>query len=667
MTRDGLIEVNETKETAERVSNREKDADFSRPQEQPTGRKKQRMKQPEQPAAAQTPERTDEPVQESTPQAVQDAAQLQGVPSAASPLPSAPELPHQQDTGAAERVMEHIDAAHTRKASKKAAQRAQREAAAKEKSSRLQFTDEELATPELEKYVKKSNEAADRLDAARAAIPKEKKLIGERTFDEATGKGKTRLRFEEREKPINGGKSHSNPLSRPAQEAGVFVHNKIHSVEKDNSGVEGAHKSEELAERGAAFVLVYLIFLVLLGLPIMVMEFAVGRASQKSAARSFHVLEPAGTKWHLQGYACMAGNYLLMMFYTTVGGWMAAYIFKTLTGEFKGLDSDGVAAVFNDMLARPGYMTFWMVLVVLLSFFICSLGLQKGVERITKAMMSCLFLILLILCIRSVTLPGASEGLRFYLIPDFTRFTENGVGNTIFAAMGQAFFTLSLGIGAMAIFGSYIGKDHTLTGETINICLLDTLVAFLAGLIIFPSCFAFGVDPGQGPGLVFITLPNIFNQMVGGRIFGVLFFVFMTFAAQSTIIAVFENIISFSMDLFGTSRKKTVLINGIAIILLSLPCVFGFNIWSGFQPMGAGSTIQDLEDFIVSNNLLPLGSMVYLLFCTSRYGWGWKNFLAEADTGKGVKFPAWARVYVSYILPLIVLFIFIMGYYQKFK
>ncbi len=418
---------------------------------------------------------------------------------------------------------------------------------------------------------------------------------------------------------------------------------------------------------GAAFVLVYLIFLVLLGLPIMVMEFAVGRASQKSAARSFHVLEPAGTKWHLQGYACMAGNYLLMMFYTTVGGWMAAYIFKTLTGEFKGLDSDGVAAVFNDMLARPGYMTFWMVLVVLLSFFICCLGLQKGVERITKAMMSCLFLILLILCIRSVTLPGASEGLRFYLIPDFTRFTENGVGNTIFAAMGQAFFTLSLGIGAMAIFGSYIGKDHTLTGETINICLLDTLVAFLAGLIIFPSCFAFGVDPGQGPGLVFITLPNIFNQMVGGRIFGVLFFVFMTFAAQSTIIAVFENIISFSIDLFGTSRKKAVLINGIAIILLSLPCVFGFNIWSGFQPMGAGSTIQDLEDFIVSNNLLPLGSMVYLLFCTSRYGWGWKNFLAEADTGKGVKFPAWARVYVSYILPLIVLFIFIMGYYQKFK
>ena len=369
---------------------------------------------------------------------------------------------------------------------------------------------------------------------------------------------------------------------------------------------------------GAAFVLVYLIFLVLLGLPIMVMEFAVGRASQKSAARSFHVLEPAGTKWHLQGYACMAGNYLLMMFYTTVGGWMAAYIFKTLTGEFKGLDSDGVAAVFNDMLARPGYMTFWMVLVVLLSFFICSLGLQKGVERITKAMMSCLFLILLILCIRSVTLPGASEGLRFYLIPDFTRFTENGVGNTIFAAMGQAFFTLSLGIGAMAIFGSYIGKDHTLTGETINICLLDTLVAFLAGLIIFPSCFAFGVDPGQGPGLVFITLPNIFNQMVGGRIFGVLFFVFMTFAAQSTIIAVFENIVSFSMDLLNWSRKKSVILNFIIIVLGSIPCAVGYSVLSGFQPFGPGSAVLDLLDFLVSNVIMPLGSLVFLFFCTRR-------------------------------------------------
>ena len=418
---------------------------------------------------------------------------------------------------------------------------------------------------------------------------------------------------------------------------------------------------------GAAFVLVYLIFLVLLGLPIMVMEFSVGRASQKSAARSFHVLEPAGTKWHLQGYACMAGNYLLMMFYTTVGGWMAAYICKTLTGEFKGLDSDGVAAVFNDMLARPGYMTFWMVLVVLLSFFICSLGLQKGVERITKAMMSCLFLILLILCIRSVTLPGASEGLRFYLIPDFTRFTENGVGNTIFAAMGQAFFTLSLGIGAMAIFGSYIGKDHTLTGETINICLLDTLVAFLAGLIIFPSCFAFGVDPGQGPGLVFITLPNIFNQMVGGRIFGVLFFVFMTFAAQSTIIAVFENIIAITMEIWNIERKKAVKTNMVMLMLLSMPAVLGYNLLSGIQPMGAGTTIMDLEDFLVSYNILPLGGLVFVLFCTKKNGWGFENFRKEVNTGVGFALPGWIRGYMSYVLPLIIILVYLKGYYDMFS
>lgn len=417
---------------------------------------------------------------------------------------------------------------------------------------------------------------------------------------------------------------------------------------------------------GAAFVLFYLLFLVILGLPIMVMEFAVGRASQKSAARSFHVLEPKGSKWHLEGYACMAGNYLLMMFYTTVGGWMIAYVFKMMFGEFQGLDADGVGAVFNGMLGQPGYMTSWMIVVVLLSFFICSLGLQNGVERITKVMMSCLFVILLILCIRSVTLPGAMEGIRFYLIPDFGKMAENGLGEAVFAAMGQAFFTLSLGIGAMAIFGSYISRDRSLTGETVNICVLDTLVALLAGLIIFPSCSAFGVDPGQGPGLVFVTLPNVFNQMAGGRLFGTLFFVFMTFAALSTIVAVFENIISFSIDLFGFRRKKAVWINVIAIVVLSMPCVLGFNAWSSFAPLGAGSTIQDLEDFIVSNNLLPLGSMVYLLFCTSRYGWGWKNFTAEADAGKGLKFPKWSRVYVSYILPVIVLFIFVMGYYQKF-
>lgn len=417
---------------------------------------------------------------------------------------------------------------------------------------------------------------------------------------------------------------------------------------------------------GAAFVLIYLLFLVILGMPIMVMEFAVGRASQKSAARSFHVLEPKGSKWHLTGYAAMAGNYLLMMFYTTVGGWMLAYVLKMLTGEFNGLTPDEVGGVFNSMLAQPGYMTAWMIVTVLIGFLVCSMGLQNGVERITKAMMSCLFIILIALCIRSVTLPGASAGIAFYLIPDFSRMVEAGMGEVIFAAMGQAFFTLSLGIGAMAIFGSYISKDRSLTGETISICALDTLVALLAGLAIIPASFAFGIDAGQGPGLVFVTLPNIFNQMAGGQLWGTLFFIFMSFAALSTIIAVFENIISFAMDLWGWERKKAVIFNVILIIILSMPCVLGFNLWSDFAPLGDGSTIQDLEDFIVSNNLLPLGSLLYLLFCTSRYGWGWDNFIAEADTGSGIKFPKAIRFYVSYILPLIILFIFVMGYWQKF-
>lgn len=417
---------------------------------------------------------------------------------------------------------------------------------------------------------------------------------------------------------------------------------------------------------GAAFVLIYLVFLVILGLPIRVMEFSVGRASQKSAARSFHVLEPKGSKWHFMAILAIAGNYLLMMFYTTVGGWMLAYVIKMIRGEFTGLTPDEVGGVFNGMLGQPGSMTFWMIVTVIIGFLVCSLGLQKGVERVTKFMMASLFVILIILCIRSVTLPGAAEGVRFYLIPDFHKITEYGLFEVVFAAMGQAFFTLSLGIGAMAIFGSYIAKEHTLTGESIRICTLDTIVALLAGLIIFPACFAFQVNPGEGPGLVFVTLPNIFNQMAGGRIFGTLFFIFMSFAALSTIIAVFENILSFSIDLFGWTRKKAVAVNFVLILLLSLPCVFGFNIWSAIAPLGAGSTIQDLEDFIVSNNLLPLGSLGYLLFCTSRYGWGWKNFIKEADSGKGVKFPQWSRIYVSFILPAIVLFIFIMGYVQKF-
>ena len=419
---------------------------------------------------------------------------------------------------------------------------------------------------------------------------------------------------------------------------------------------------------GAAFVLVYLVFLVILGLPIMVMEFAVGRASQKSAALSFNVLEPKGTKWHLYRYGAMAGNYLLMMFYTTVGGWMLAYVCKMFLGEFQGMDSGAVTGVFFDMLAQPGPMIGWMLVVTLLGFGICSLGLQKGVERITKVMMTCLLLLMLVLVVRSVTLDGAMEGLRFYLVPDFHNLLYDAEGSfilgaAIYDAMSQAFFTLSLGIGALAIFGSYIGRERSLTGEAISVGVLDTFVALIAGLIIFPACFAFGVQPDQGVGLVFMTLPNVFNQMPLGNVWGGLFFLFMSFAALSTIIAVFENIVAFAMDL-GWSRKKAIVVNGAALILLSLPCVLGFNVWSGFTtPVG---NIQDLEDFVVSNNLLPLGSLVYLLFCTSRRGWGWKNFIEEADAGQGVKFPKWAWVYVSRILPIIVLVIFVMGYYQKF-
>lgn len=418
---------------------------------------------------------------------------------------------------------------------------------------------------------------------------------------------------------------------------------------------------------GAAFVLIYLFFLLVLGLPIMVMEFAVGRASQKSAALSFDRLEPEGTKWHWYKYGAMAGNYLLMMFYTTIGGWMLLYFVKMAFGQFEGLDAEGVAGEFGALMGQPGLMALCMVIVVAACFAICGRGLQKGVEKITKAMMVLLLVLMLILAIRSATLPGAGEGLKFYLLPDFGKIKEAGLMEVVFAAMGQSFFTLSLGIGAIAIFGSYINKSRSLTGEAICITALDTCVALIAGLIIFPACFAFGVNPDSGPNLIFITLPNIFNAMGGGRIWGSLFFLCMMFAAASTIVAVFENIISFAMDLTGCSRQKAVLCNLAAIIILSLPCLLGFNILSGVQLLGEGSTILDFEDFIVSNNLLPLGSLVYLLFCTSRYGWGWKKFTEEANSGEGIKFPKWARVYVSYILPLIVLFIFVQGYWTIFS
>lgn len=417
---------------------------------------------------------------------------------------------------------------------------------------------------------------------------------------------------------------------------------------------------------GAAFVLIYLLFLVLLGLPIMVMEFAVGRESQASIALSFDRLEPLGTKWHWYKWFGIGGNYLLMMFYTTIGGWLLLYTGKMAIGEFKGLDADGVTGVFTSLLGQPVTMTICMILVVVLCFGIVCMGLQKGVEQITKKMMILLFVLMIILAVRSVTLPGAEKGLEFYLLPDFKKAAESGLKEVIFAAMGQAFFTLSLGIGAIAIFGSYIGKERTLTGEAVCVTVLDTLVALIAGFIIFPACFAFNVQPDSGPSLIFITLPNIFNAMSGGRIWGTIFFLCMLFAACSTIIAVFENLIAFVMDLTNCSRTKAVVGNLIAIIVLSLPCIFGFNIWSGFMPLGAGSNIQDLEDFIVSNNLLPIGSLIYLLFCTSRYGWGWDKFQKEANAGSGIKFPGWARFYVSYILPLIVLFIFVQGYWSKF-
>ena len=417
---------------------------------------------------------------------------------------------------------------------------------------------------------------------------------------------------------------------------------------------------------GAAFVLIYLACLVLLGLPIMIMEFSVGRASQASIALAFDRLEPKGTKWHWYKFFGIAGNYLLMMFYTTIGGWLLLYIFKMGAGGFEGMDTAQIETEFGELMGEPVLMTVLMIIVVVLCFGVCRLGLQKGVEGITKVMMVLLFIMLIILAVRSILLPGAGEGLRFYLLPDFGKMKEAGIMEVISAAMGQSFFTLSLGIGAMAIFGSYIDKKRTLPGEAIDITILDTCVAFTSGLIIFPASFAFGVNPDSGPNLIFITLPNIFNSMAGGRIWGAVFFICMFFAAASTIIAVFENIIAFAMDLTGCSRGKAVAVNLVAIIVLSMPCVLGYNLLSGFEPFGPGSAILDLEDFIVSNNLLPLGSLIYVLFCTSRYGWGWNNFLKEANTGEGPKFPKAVRIYVTYIVPLIVLFLFIQGYWSKF-
>lgn len=417
---------------------------------------------------------------------------------------------------------------------------------------------------------------------------------------------------------------------------------------------------------GAAFILIYLVFLLILGLPIIVCEFSVGRASQKSIATSFNVLEPKGTKWHNARWFGIAGNYLLMMFYTMVAGWMLYYCYLSLTGTFNGAAPEMVKQVYTNMQASPEIMVLWTVIICVLCFGVCAIGMQNGVEKITKVMMLLLLAIMVVLAINSLLLPGAKEGIKFYLVPDFKALAEIGIGNVIFGAMSQAFFTLSIGIGSMAIFGSYLDKNRSLTGEAVSILCLDTFVALVAGFIIIPACFAFGVEPGQGPGLIFITIPNIFAQMTGGQIWGSLFFLFLSFAAISTVTAVFENIISFGVDLWGWSRKKSIIFNLILVTVLSIPCVLGFNLLSGIQPLGAGSNIMDLEDFIVSNNLLPLGSLLYVLFCVKKNGWGWQNFVNEANSGKGIKFPSKIRFYMTYIIPAIIIVIYLKGYYDKF-
>ena len=420
---------------------------------------------------------------------------------------------------------------------------------------------------------------------------------------------------------------------------------------------------------GAAFVVLYLIFLVIFALPVLVMEFAAGRASQRSIARSYDELEPEGGKWHRFKWVGLAGNYLLMMFYTVVAGWMLAFMVKSAMGEFNGASTEHVASVFGQLLADPVQMTIYMLIIVAIGVITTRAGVKNGVERVTKVMMVALFVVLVALCVRAVTLPGAEEGLEFYLMPDFGKLFAGNTpaeqwatfGDAVYAALGQAFFTVSVGMGSMAIFGSYIGKDRRLTGEAVRVGVLDTLVALMAGLVIFPSCFAFGVEPASGPSLVFITLPIVFNAMPLGQLWGTLFFLFMSFAALSTVIAVFETIMAFSMDQWGVRREKACLVNGALLALLSIPCVLGFNVLSGVAIPGIGD-IQSIEDFLVSNNILPLGGLFLVMFVTSKRGWGWKNFLAEADTGEGLRFPAWSYRYMKYVLPVGIVIIFVLGY-----
>ena len=412
---------------------------------------------------------------------------------------------------------------------------------------------------------------------------------------------------------------------------------------------------------GGYFVLFYLLCLLVMGVPVLTMELAVGRASRRSAVLSYKTLEKPGQKWHIHGWFCLLGCYLLMMYYTTVSGWMVSYFGKFLTGAFhSGMSTDEVASAFGAMLSSPGEMALWAEVVVVAGFLVCSFGLQKGLERVTKVMMLCLLALILVLAVHSLTLSGAAEGMKFYLLPSLDSIRENGLRSLITDAMNQAFFTLSLGIAAMEIFGSYMSDDHTLAGESIRICALDTFVALMAGTIIFPACFSYGVAPDNGPSLLFVTLPQVFVNMAGGRFWGTLFFLFMMFASMSTVLAVFENILAVCMDTFGWSRKEAVFINGVLLMLLSLPCVFGYNIWSDFHPI-LGKDVLDSEDFLVSNLLLPIGSLVYLLFCVTKWGWGFDKYLAEANKGSGLRFARWLKPYFQWVLPILIVIILLQG------
>ena len=411
---------------------------------------------------------------------------------------------------------------------------------------------------------------------------------------------------------------------------------------------------------GGLFVLFYLLFLLTLGVPVLTMELAVGRASRKSAVQGYQALEKPGSKWHIHGWFCVAGCYLLMMYYTTVAGWMLDYFVRFLTGSFTGMDAAAISGAFGQMLQSPAEMTLFMALVVVLGFAVVSFGLQKGLERISKLMMTALLLLILMLAVNSCLLPGAGEGLSFYLLPSLSRAKEQGLFSVITAAMNQAFFTLSLGIAAMEIFGSYMTRENTLTGEAVRICLLDTFVALMSGLIIFPASFSFGVQPDAGPSLIFVTLPNVFAGMRGGRFWGTLFFLFMTFASFTTVISVFENLIANCIDMFGWGRKKAVIANCVFLLLASMPCLLGYNVLSGVHLIG-GRDVLDTEDFLVSNLLLPLGSLVYLLFCTTRWGWGFDNYLAEANAGEGLKLSAKLKPFFQFVLPALILLIFISG------